>query len=110
MAAALPVDICTQVQTVGYVVRREEFEQMNGIRRMQLLAFAVFDFGACIGSIKQPSVAQASADGELPALGRRFISRAVVFFAVRQSTRINAQMVAFVHKDGRGSIQTTVKP
>ena len=110
VCTALPVDVCTQVQTVGNVIRSKEFEQMNGIRRMQLLAFAVFDFRTRIGSIKQLSVAQASADGEFPALGRRFIRRAVVFFAVWQSTRINAQMVAFVHKDGRRSIQTTVKP
>ena len=110
VAAALPVDVGTQVQTVGHVIRGKEFEQMNRIRRMQLLAFAVFDFGTSIGSIQQPSVAQASADGKFPALGRRFISRAGVFFAVWQSTRINAQMVTFVHKDGCRSIQTTVKP
>ena len=61
MAAALPVDIGTQVQTVGHVIRGKEFEQMNRIRRMQLNPFAVFDFGTCIRRIQQPFIAQAAA-------------------------------------------------
>ena len=110
VAAALPVDVGTQVQTVGHVIRGKEFEQMNRIRRMQLNPFAVFDFGTCIRRIQQPFVAQAAADREFHAFCCGVVGCAVVFLAIREFACDNAQMVAFVHKDGGGSIQTAFKP
>ena len=77
---------------------------------MQLLAFAVFDFGTCIRRIQQPFIAQATADRELHAFCRGVVGCAVVFLAIRKFACDNAQMVAFVHKDGGGSIQTAFKP
>ena len=110
VAAALPVDVGTQVQTVGHVIRGKEFKQMNRVRRMQLNPFAVFDFGTCIRRIQQLFVAQATADREFHAFCRGVVGCTVVFLAIREFTCNNAQMVAFVHKDGCGSIQTAFKP
>ena len=68
VAAALPVDVGTQVQTVGYVIRGKEFEQMKpdkmdavGTPSPSLI------FGTCIRRIQQPFVAQAAADREFHA-------------------------------------------
>ena len=77
---------------------------------MQLNPFAVFDFRTCIRRIQQPFIAQAAADRELHAFCCGVVGCTVVFLAIREFACDNAQMVAFVHKDGGGSIQTAFKP
>ena len=68
---------------------------MNRIRRMQLVAFAVFDFGTCIRCIQQPFFAQTAADREFHAFCCGVVGCAVVFLAIREFACDNAQMVAF---------------
>ena len=90
VAAALPVDVGTHVQTVGHIIRGKEFEQMNRIRRMQLNTFAVFDFGTCIRRIQQPFIAQAAADREFHAFCCGVVGCTVVFLAIREFACDNA--------------------